>query len=167
MGVTRPGHDDAAPDLRDVLPRLMQLGNVLNRSGLAERAMEQAGAGLDRPGVSVLLALHMGGTSLRVGEIAARMQVAGPHVTRHVHELERRGLVRRTADETDARARVVELTADGAEVADRYVRTLLGWFGEALTGWSAADRDTFYRLLQRFTEDLAAHLSSFGDGVDN
>src|SRR5690242_18833489 len=128
---------DTEPDLRAVLPRLMQLGNVLNRSGLVERAMEQAGAGLDRPAVKVLVMLRMTEKPLRVGEIAARMQVAGPHVTRHTHELERRGLVRRLPDTDDKRARLVELTSAGAEIADRYLGTVLGWLSEAMNGWSA------------------------------
>ncbi|MEV6638783.1 MarR family transcriptional regulator [Amycolatopsis sp. NPDC051371] len=151
---------DAGDELRAVLPRLVQLGNLMNRSGLGERAMKQAGADLDRPGLSIILALHMTGKSMRVGEIADRMQVAGPHVTRHLHILERRRLVHGLADPDDRRARLVELTPAGAELADRYVTTLLGWFGDALSGWSSTDRQTFYALLLRFTDDLAAFLSA-------
>jgi DNA-binding MarR family transcriptional regulator len=160
MAATETG--DGA-ELRSVLPRLLQLGNLMNRSGLGERAMKQVGADLDRPGLSIILALHMTGKAMRVGEIADRMQVAGPHVTRHLHVLERRRLVHGLADPDDRRARLVELTPDGAELADRYVTTLLGWFGEALSGWSAKDRRTFYDLLLRFTDDLAAFLSATGE----
>ena len=148
------------PDLRSVLPRLMQLSTLMNRSGQGERAMKRVGADLDRPGLSIIVALHMTGKALRVGEIADRMQVAGPHVTRHLHVLERRRLVRGLADPNDRRARLVELTSDGADLAERYFTTLLGWFGEALSEWSAKDRRTFCDLLLRFTDDLAAFLSS-------
>ncbi|MEV6442652.1 MarR family transcriptional regulator [Amycolatopsis sp. NPDC051716] len=151
------------PDLRAVLPRLLQLGTLMNRSGLGERAMKRIGADLDRPGLSIILALHLTGKAMRVGEIADRMQVAGPHVTRHLHVLERRRLVRGLADPDDRRARLVELTPDGAEIADRYVSTLLGWFGDALAGWAPEDRRTFYDLLLRFTDDLAAFLSAIGE----
>jgi DNA-binding MarR family transcriptional regulator len=150
-------------ELRSVLPRIMQLGNLMNRSGLGERAMKAIGADLDRPGLSIILSLHMTGKALRVGEIADRMQVAGPHVTRHLHVLERRRLVRGLADPDDRRARLVELTPDGAGIADRYVTTLLGWFGEALSGWSPEDRRTFYDLLLRFTDDFAAFLAATGE----
>jgi DNA-binding MarR family transcriptional regulator len=152
-----------ATELRSVLPRILQLGTLLNRSGLGERAMKRIGADLDRPGLSIILSLHMTGKAMRVGEIADRMQVAGPHVTRHLHVLERRRLVRGLADPDDRRARLVELTPDGAEIADRYVTTLLGWFGEALSGWSPKDRQTFYDQLLRFTDDLAAFLSTAGE----
>lgn len=154
------GATEAGDELRSVLPRLLQLGNLMNRSGLGERAMKRIGADLDRPGLSILLALHMTGKAMRVGEIADRMQVAGPHVTRHLHVLERRRFVRGLADPDDRRARLVELTPEGAELADGYVTTLLGWFGDALSGWSPKDRQTFYDLLLRFTDDLAAFLSA-------
>jgi len=97
---------------------------------------------------------------LRIGEIAERMRVAGPHVTRQVHLLERRGLVRRLSDEHDRRARPIELTAEGAAAAERYVSAVLGRLDDALSGWSAQDRSTFYHLLGRFADDLTAHFAT-------
>ncbi|USX52579.1 MarR family winged helix-turn-helix transcriptional regulator [Lentzea sp. HUAS12] len=141
-----------------LVPHLMQLGTVLNRSRLVERAMEAVGLPLDRPGLTVLLTLRMAGKPLRVGEIAARMQVVGPHVTRHLHDLERAGLVRRVVDPDDQRARLVELTDAGAAAAGRYLEAILGWFGDAIADWSEEDRATFGRLLSRFVDDLQAHL---------
>ncbi|HWC78785.1 MAG TPA: MarR family transcriptional regulator [Pseudonocardiaceae bacterium] len=150
-------------DLRAVLPRFMQLGNLLNRSKLMEHAMAQAGNGLDRPSMSVLISLQLTNQPMRIGEIAARMQVAGPHVTRHVHELEQRGLVRRLADAQDRRARPIELTAEGAAIAGRYLRIMLGHLGSATDNWSDEDRQTFYRLLGRFADDLAASLAALDE----
>lgn len=155
--------DKGRLDLWAVLPRLMQLGAVLNRSQLMERAMDRVGIPLDRPALTVLVTLRMAGQPLRVGEIAARMQVVGPHVTRHLHDLERRELVRRTADPDDQRARLVELTPEGGEVAGRYLEAVLGWLGDAVTSWSDEDRDTFGRLLVRFVDDLAAHLTALDE----
>lgn len=48
--------------------------------------------------MTVLATLHLAGQPLRVGEIATRMPVVGPHVTRHVDGLEKRGLIRRVTD---------------------------------------------------------------------
>jgi DNA-binding MarR family transcriptional regulator len=155
--------DTEGGELRSVLPRILQLGTLMNRSGLGERAMKRIGADLDRPGLSILVSLHMTGKPLRVGEIAERMQVAGPHVTRHLHVLERRRLVTGLPDPDDRRARLVELTPEGAEIADRYFTTLLGWFGDALSGWSPEDRRTFYDLLLRFTDDFAGYLSTIAE----
>lgn len=140
-----------------LLPHLMQLGTVLNRSRLVERAMEQVGLPLDRPGLTVLITLRMAGRPLRVGEIAERMQVVGPHVTRHLHDLERADLVRRVVDPDDQRARLVELTDAGAAAAGRYLEAVLGWFTGAVADWPDEDKATFGRLLGRFVDDLRAH----------
>ncbi|MFD0648404.1 MarR family transcriptional regulator [Streptomyces malaysiensis subsp. malaysiensis] len=104
---------DGEHDLLAMLPRLTQLSGAVNRGRLTERAMEAAGVAVDRPAMSVLVSLHVAGGPLRVGEIAARMQVVGPHVTRQVNELARRGLVRRVTDPDDQRARLIEPTAEG------------------------------------------------------
>ena len=148
-----------ALDPAALLPRLMQLGTVLNRSQLVERGMENVGLPLDRPGLTVLITLRMAGQPLRVGEIAARMQVVGPHVTRHLHDLERADLVRRVTDPDDQRARLVELTETGAAAAGRYLEAVLGRFTGAVADWSEEDQVTFGRLLSRFVDDLQAHLS--------
>jgi DNA-binding MarR family transcriptional regulator len=143
-----------------MLPHLLRLGTVLNRSRLVERAVERVGIPLDRPGLTVLITLRMAGQPLRVGEIATRMQVAGPHVTRHLHDLERAGLVRRVTDPGDQRARLVELTEPGDAAAGRYLEAVLGSFADAIAGWSAEDQETFGRLLGRFVEDVQAHFAA-------
>ncbi|ANZ39340.1 MarR family transcriptional regulator [Lentzea guizhouensis] len=140
-----------------MLPHLMRLSTVLNRSRLVERAMERVGLPLDRPGLTVLITLRTADRPLRVGEIATRMQVAGPHVTRHLHDLERAGLVRRVTDPGDQRARLVELTGPGGAAAGRYLEAVLGSFAEAIAGWSQEDLATFGSLLGRFVEDVQAH----------
>ena len=40
---------------------------------------------------------------------------------------------------------------------------VLGTLDDALRDWSAEDRATFYRLLARFADDLAAHLAADED----
>ncbi|MGI5506797.1 MarR family winged helix-turn-helix transcriptional regulator [Lentzea sp. CA-135723] len=144
----------------EMLPHLMRLGTVLNRSHLVERAMEQVGIPLDRPGLTVLITLRLAGRPLRVGEIATRMQVVGPHVTRHLHDLERAGLVRRVTDPGDQRARLVELAESGDAAAGRYLAAVFGWFAEALADWPEEDQATFGRLLARFVTDVEAHFTA-------
>ncbi|WP_455711655.1 MarR family transcriptional regulator [Streptomyces griseoluteus] len=50
---------------------------------------------------------------LLIGQIAERMQVVGPHVTRQVQSLERRGLVHRVSAPHDRRAGLIEPTREG------------------------------------------------------
>ncbi|RNG26714.1 MarR family winged helix-turn-helix transcriptional regulator [Streptomyces botrytidirepellens] len=151
-------HDDDL--LAELLPRLTQLSNVLNRGRMYEQAAAAAGISLERPAMAVLGILKTAGRPLRIGEIADRMQVAGPHATRQVQGLEQRGLVHRIADPDDQRARLIDLTPEGASTADRYMRTVLGWFTGALAHWPDQDRRDLGRLLGRMVDDLTAHLSA-------
>jgi DNA-binding MarR family transcriptional regulator len=144
--------------LAELLPRISQLSNVLNRGQVFERAVAAAGIAVDRPALSVLITLRMAGRPLRVGEIATQMQVVGPHVTRQVNELERLGLVRRVTDPADSRARLVEMAPEGGAAIERYMGEVFGWFTTAMAGWSAQDRDDLGRLLGRMVDDLTAHL---------
>ncbi|KJK44162.1 MarR family transcriptional regulator [Lentzea aerocolonigenes] len=148
-----------SPDPAAMLRQLMQLGTVLNKSQLVERAMEHVGIPLDRPALTVLVTLRMAGQPLRVGEIASRMQVVGPHVTRLLHDLERADLVRRVTDPNDQRARLIELTDQGAAAAGRYLEAVLGWFTGAIADWPDEDQRTFGRLLSRFVDDLQARVA--------
>ncbi|MDT0476576.1 MarR family transcriptional regulator [Streptomyces sp. DSM 41014] len=149
-----------------VLPRLAQLSNAVTRGRLPERAAEAAGLALDRPATGVLMTLHTADRALRIGEIADRMQVVGPHVTRQVQALERRGLVRRVADPHDRRASLIEPTAEGAAAVNRYASALIGWFTDAIGHWSERDRADLGRLLGRFTDDVTARLAALEETPD-
>ncbi|MFI0820738.1 MarR family winged helix-turn-helix transcriptional regulator [Streptomyces sp. NPDC021098] len=151
-------HDDDL--LAELLPRLTLLSNVLNRGRMHEQAAAAAGISLERPAISVLGILKAAGEPLRIGEIADRMQVAGPHATRQIQGLEQRGLVHRIADPDDQRARLIDLTPEGAATVERYMRTVLGWFTSALADWPAEDRQNLGRLLGRMVDDLSAFLKA-------
>jgi len=146
--------------LAQLLPQLTRLSNLLGRGRLYERARAGAGVMLERPGMTILLILNAADDPLRVGEIANRMQVEGPHVTRQVQVLEKDGLVERVVDPADARARLIALTSRGQDVATQYLAVVLGWFAEALADWPAADRDDLSRLLARMVDDLSTYIGS-------
>jgi DNA-binding MarR family transcriptional regulator len=151
--------------LAELMPRLTRLSAALSRGRLVERAVAAAGIGPERPALSVLVTLHTADRPLRIGEIAARMEVVGPHVTRLVAGLEQRGLVHRVTDPLDLRARLIEQTPDGRAAVERYLGVVLGVFGDALAGWSDDDRRQLGRLLGRLVEDLVAHVATLDDPV--
>ncbi|MFJ1645549.1 MarR family winged helix-turn-helix transcriptional regulator [Streptomyces sp. NPDC088258] len=161
-----PGRDEGQPgaDVLAVMPRLTQLQSAISRGRLVERATEAADIRLDRPAMSVLLTVGLAKKPLRIGEIAQKMQVVGPHVTRLVQELERRGLVHRVTDPLDRRASLIEPTAEGSAAAERYTRSIVGWFTEAISGWSEEDRQVLGHLLGRFADDVTAHLAALDEG---
>ncbi|MFI9163370.1 MarR family winged helix-turn-helix transcriptional regulator [Kitasatospora aureofaciens] len=143
-----------------LLPRMLQLRTLLNRGQLYEQATEAAGITLDRPAMTILVTLDAAGHPLRVGDIATRMQVAGPHVTRHLNSLEKRSIIKRVPDPDDQRARLITLTASGQRLVDRYTTVVDGWFEAALAQWPDRDRTELIRLLARLTADLTTQFDA-------
>lgn len=154
------GQDD---EVLAVMPRLAQLANAVSRRRLVEHAMAAAGIEVEQPAFSVLLSIHLAGTPLRISEIAERMRLVQPHVTRQVQQLERRGLVRRTGDPNDRRVSIIVPTDEGGAAAERYASSLVRWFTGAVAHWSEQDRADLGRLLARFADDVTVHLATFGD----
>ena len=152
--------DPRSDATRGLLPRMLQLRSLLNRGQLYEQAAEAAGVALDRPAMTILVVLDAAERPLRVGEIATRMQVVGPHVTRQLNTLEKRAIVKRVADPDDQRARLIALTPVGRRLVDRYTAVVDGWFAAALAEWPANDRTELMRLLARLTEDLTTQLDA-------
>lgn len=65
--------------------------------------------------------LSEGGSSVRMSDVSARLNVSRPNVTRDMGRLAEKGLVRKTPSERDRRTVFVSLTEEGAAVNERYV----------------------------------------------
>jgi len=91
---------------------------------------------------------------LRGGELAARLGVEPPTVTKMLRRLEVCGLVERRPDPTDARSFRVYLTREGRNLEQPVARCWEQAEGAALAGFGARDRQTFRRLLNRVRSNL-------------
>ncbi|MFI5952962.1 MarR family winged helix-turn-helix transcriptional regulator [Cryptosporangium sp. NPDC051539] len=150
-------------DLRGVFAEFTRVSNAIRRGRLEERAMAHAGIDVERPALTILITLQTAEQPLRIGEIASRMQVVGPHVTRHLPDLEQRGLVRRVIDPGDSRARLIEVTPQGRDVVTSYLGAVLGWMRDVLDEWSDQDRAAFLTLVRRFADEFATKLQWLED----
>ena len=137
-------------------PQLAQL--TVARGRLFKQATVAAQVPLEPSAVQLLWLLRDATGPRRIGEIAAAMQVEGPHVTRTVQRLQNKGLVERVVDSSDRRARHIAITPAGAKAVDRYRRVVVGWLQDALAGWSEHDRQELARLTGRLAEDLLTYL---------
>jgi DNA-binding MarR family transcriptional regulator len=117
----------------------------------------QPGDRLDVSTWPVLHALQMYG-ELRLSELAAKLQLDISTVSRHVKQLEGRGLVERADDPDDRRATLLRATTAGLEVLDAGRRRRRELVGRVLAGWPAEDVAVFADLATRFTQDLARML---------
>ena len=120
---------------------------------------EELSPGLRRGAVQPLLRLHRVGVE-RVSGLASGLGLDATTVTRHLDDLEARGLITRSPDPSDRRATLVTLTPQAVarlDAADADRRTRLR---ELLADWPADERYEFARLLSRFVHrpDLSAEI---------
>ncbi|HEY0952631.1 MarR family winged helix-turn-helix transcriptional regulator [Nocardioides sp.] len=122
---------------------------------------ETLSPGLGRGPVKALFKLRRLGP-LRVKDLAVQLRLDSTTVSRHVDDLERRGLVVREADRSDGRATLVRLSARAVDLLDDAEVERRGKLRDGLQDWSPSDRATFVRLLSRFVQrdDLAATVAA-------
>ena len=87
---------------------------------------------------------------MSMGELAAALGIDPPNATVVVDDLEALGLVRRTPHPTDRRAKVVEATRKGKEMARR-ANAILSTPPPALSDLSADDLESLRRILASVT----------------
>ncbi|MDP8949348.1 MAG: MarR family transcriptional regulator [Actinomycetota bacterium] len=91
---------------------------------------------------------------LRGGELAERLGVEPPTVTKMLRRLERCGVVRRRQDPDDARSFRVYLTDEGRSLEEPVARCWERVEEKTFAGMSAGERETFHRLLTKVRVNL-------------
>ncbi len=89
-----------------------------------------------------------------VSELSESTQRDKPTMSRILDSMERSGLVRRTADENDARTRIIELTREGKAMRKKLVPVAKSLVAQLEAGISEADLLTVRRTLRRMFENL-------------
>ena len=91
---------------------------------------------------------------LRGGDLAVRLGVEPPTVTKMLRRLEGCGLVERRQDPKDARSFRVYLTERGRALEDAVARCWAQTEATALAGLRSGERETFQKLLIRVRSNL-------------
>lgn len=151
-----PASDDET--IAAIETALHSLARRLKQARLHEYLMRQAGDGVDQAGLAILYVLR-GEDGMRITDVAARLGIDAPAVTRKAQQLERVGLVSRARDASDARASRLQLTGDGCQVTERILLARHAWLSALLSDWSAGERRDFARLIGRLSESINQHLS--------
>lgn len=147
----------AALDLGALTSGMQAFGRMISQGKVVESVLKRARINLSRADLQALHALQEAGGVVRPGDLADRLLVDAPTITRRVQLLEGRHLVRRTIDPCDRRAQLVQLTAQGTRVLERAMAAYQLWLETVLAGWSDADRAQLALLLRRFTDDVYAN----------
>ncbi|MCS6799904.1 MAG: MarR family winged helix-turn-helix transcriptional regulator [Myxococcota bacterium] len=144
----------APPDGDDLDARI---GAALARISLAARHLLQRSASTVQlsPMQALILERLARQGPAGVGDLAATLAVRPPTVSDSLDALERRGLLRRTTDDEDARRVVVRLTVRGRRLAAE----LALWpdlLAGAVSRLSRADREALLRVLLTIVAELVA-----------
>jgi DNA-binding MarR family transcriptional regulator len=95
-------------------------------------------------------------SGLTQAELAERARMRGPSAAGALHELERRGFVRRTPDAHDRRKIRVVLTRKGRQLYDLVMPDIDVTNRVMLDGFSAAEQRSLKLMLHRMRRNLAA-----------
>lgn len=118
---------------------------------------EAQAAGLTDATWRPLLHLHRLGDGVRQKDLAASVGIEGPSLVRLLDTLVAKGLIERSEDGTDRRAKLLSLTSEGREVVVRIRETVTSLENELMSSFSddeVARAAAFIRRLETSVHDL-------------
>jgi DNA-binding MarR family transcriptional regulator len=115
--------------------------------------MRIEGDAVDPSQAAILYSLSCRG-AMRVGDLAESMRLDASTVSRHVHQLQEHGLIRRDQDPADGRASIVDITDEGRTALRATFDRRRAFVTEALSDWTPDDRQRLRDDLLRLTADL-------------
>lgn len=148
--------NDFEEDIQVLDQSIRLFAQVMKQPSRWTKVIARSGVALDRPSAFILQTLLMHHPKqLHVQDLACRLGVEPPSVTRKTQELETAGYLQRTPDPEDRRAVGLELTELGVTTANRIREAQLEIISQTLESWPADDRHQFVTLFQRFSNELS------------
>lgn len=147
------GSDGDLERIQEALGALLRLH--ASRRVFAERAAS-AGVVISQPGLDLLGRVDDEG-ALTLGELGRLTHMDPSAVGRQVRQLEKQGLLVRSADPDDGRVTRVRTTPRGHATRRAMADAGRRHFEKALAGWSAADSAALAHVLPQLVDDLRAH----------
>jgi DNA-binding MarR family transcriptional regulator len=89
-----------------------------------------------------------------IGDLAEVLRCDRSNVSRLVDRAATRGLLYRRGEETDGRVTVIELTADGQRLAERFIKTLESQLQPLLASWSSKRQHAAIETLTTLADAL-------------
>jgi DNA-binding MarR family transcriptional regulator len=132
-------------------PAVLVLGRLLGRR--LERALSESGLGITPAQARVLLKLHIHGP-LTQQALALQTEVDPSTLVSTLDVMEREGMAVRDPNPGDRRAHLVRLTPEGERRIPRLFELWDSVEAEWTRDMSAADRETFLKLVQELVSRL-------------
>lgn len=133
--------------------RLYQCANMLHKTGT--RALEAHGVTTQQWAVLGALSREDADAGLSVGELAQFLMVSRQNLAGVLARLERQGHVERARHASDARARLIRLTANGRALWQEALQPeIYAYYAEALDGFSINDRTDMLHFLNKLLKNF-------------
>lgn len=145
----KAGKKKPVPSQEDIAPALTAAARSL-RTVLSKNLAE---AGLYAGQDSVILQLSRG-EALTPGQLAQRLGVKAPTMTRTVGRMEAQGFLQRKPDGDDGRLIKVHLTEAGLDTVERIQAAASASAAQALEGFSGKEVRTLLKLLKAMDRNL-------------
>ena len=87
---------------------------------------------------------------VKVSDLSDVLNIPRPGVTRTIKEMEKKGLVQKTASPNDGRVTYLSLTDHGKEISEKYNENYFNELTPYLDGISDADADCMIQTIQKF-----------------
>lgn len=136
---------------------LRQLVRSFARPRTWEIIQRAAGISLDRPSAQLLTTLQCNAPGCKLHELAAKLGIEAPSVTRTVQRLEEEKLVVRTIDPADRRATYLRITRLGERTLKQLKRAKRAQLKSLFASWTAEDRKQLATLLHRLTQQITSN----------
>ena len=144
--------DDSLVDVERALTRLLR---QMTRPAFYRWLAAAGGVHLDRADYGVLVRIDEA-APVRLTDLAESLGIDISTVSRHVRDLERSGLVRRTGDPDDQRASRLSLSDEGQDMLRRVRRTRQDAMRQLLAEWTEADRALLAEMIVRLSDEMDA-----------
>jgi DNA-binding MarR family transcriptional regulator len=141
-------------DLRRVEEAITRIGRISMGREAARIRAERAGLSLSRPAINILASLCKAGP-VRLSSLARLADLEAPLISREIRDLVEGGYVRRSADPSDGRAGIVELTAKGERAYHSYRGATDEIIAETFADWAGPDLRVLRDQLERVADDFA------------
>jgi DNA-binding MarR family transcriptional regulator len=133
---------------------LTHLARLARPSRIFGELTDALGRPLDRAAYSVLARIEEFGP-IRLTDLASAMEIDISTASRHVRALEDRGLLARSGEPGDLRARRLQLTRDGEVVLKSTREARLAGIAERLRDWKPNDLCRLALLLEQLVSSFA------------
>ncbi len=101
-----------------------------------------------------LVHLHILGEDVRQKDLAASLGIEGPSLVRLIDSLITKGLIERSEDARDRRAKLLRLTPEGLKLVDRIRKTVTGLEDGIFSSFSDNELAQFADFVQRLESSV-------------